>query len=238
MMTYPAIDLFLTSTSSLRSSKGSLPPVSTILSTPSPHCLPYSLPTANFTQLKLLSSALLMTSCLHVIRKSYRSCPTRPIRCIWHDYTILLSRLSSTFSITGRALDFLTSYVVHRTQSVCNGSDSSPASPLLTGVPQGFVLGPLLFCLYTTPLTSMLSSSPVKPHFYADDTQLYISFSAADLTASLQELTSVLDLTHTWLTSNRLSVNPSKAEFLLIGTPQQRLKVMSPSIQFQGTNPS
>ena len=151
------------------------------------------------------------------------------------DYTILLSRLSSTFGITGRALDLLTSYLVHRTQSVCIGSDSSPASPLLTGVPQGSVLGPLLFCLYTTPLTSVLSSSPVKPHFYADDTQLYISFSAADLIASLQELTSALDLTHAWLTSNRLSVNPSKTEFLLIGTPQQRLKVISPSIQFQGT---
>jgi hypothetical protein len=96
------------------------------------------------------------------------------------------------------------------------------------------VLGPLLFSLYTTPIASTFAHSPITPHFYADDTQLYISFSAADLTASLLKLTSALDHTHSWLTSNRLSVNPSKTEYLLIGTPQQRSKVLSPSITFHG----
>jgi hypothetical protein len=49
------------------------------------------------------------------------------------------------------------------------------------------------------------------------------------------KLTSSLDLTFSWLTSNKLSVNPSKTEYLLIGTPQQRSKVVSASIHFQGT---
>jgi hypothetical protein len=152
------------------------------------------------------------------------------------DYHILLSRLSITFGITGNALSFLSTYLLNRTQSIVIGPnhDSSPPSPLLTGVPQGSVLGPLLFCLYTTPLSTTLSDFPVTPHFYADDTQLYISFSSADLTVSLQKLTSALDHTYTWLTTNRLSVNPTKTEFLIIGTPQQRSKVLSASVIFQG----
>src|SRR5580700_8402102 len=100
------------------------------------------------------------------------------------DHAILLSRLSTTFGITGNALSLLSSYLLDRTQSVVigPGHDQSSPSPLLTGVPQGSVLGPLLFCLYTTPLTTTLNHSPVTPHFYADDTQLYISFSANDVT--------------------------------------------------------
>jgi hypothetical protein len=152
------------------------------------------------------------------------------------DHSILISRLSTTFGITGSALNLISSYLLDRTQSVSIGPshDQSAPSPLSTGVPQGSVLGPLLFCLYTTPLASIFARSSITPHFYADDTQLYISFSAADITNSLLELSAALDLTHSWLTSNRLTVNPSKTEFLLIGTPQQRSKVVSPSISFQG----
>ena len=112
------------------------------------------------------------------------------------DYSILLFRLSTTFGFDGLALRFLSSYLSNRTQSVSIETELSPPSPLLTGVPQGSVLGPLLFCLYTSPLTSVLSSSPVAAHFYADDTQLYISFSASELSCSLAKLTSALDLTY------------------------------------------
>ena len=73
------------------------------------------------------------------------------------------------------------------------------------------------------------------PHFYADDTQLYISFASSDVDRALAELSTALDSAHQWLTLNRLSLNPSKTEYLLIGTPQQRSKILSSSITFHNT---
>jgi hypothetical protein len=148
------------------------------------------------------------------------------------DHKILLSRLRTTFGICGTALSLLSSYLIDRTQSVSIGNHFSESSTSPTGVPQGSVLGPLLFCLYTTPLSTVFDNSPVLPHFYADDSQLYISFSSTDSASALSKLSSALDSTYEWLTSNRLSVNPSKTEYLLIGTPQQRVKVISSSVAF------
>jgi Reverse transcriptase (RNA-dependent DNA polymerase)/Endonuclease/Exonuclease/phosphatase family len=150
------------------------------------------------------------------------------------DHRILLHRLSTTFGITGTAHQLLSSYLQDRSQAVQISDQLSPSLPLSTGVPQGSVLGPLLFCLYTSPLASNFNDSPVSPHFYADDSQLYISFTSADAADSLSKLSATLDSTYDWFTTNRLSVNPSKTEYLLIGTPQQRAKVVSPSITFRG----
>src|SRR2546426_6583504 len=94
------------------------------------------------------------------------------------DHRILLSRLTSNFGITGSAFSLISSYLLNRTQSVSIQSHASPSSSLLTGVPQGSVLGPLLFCLYTTPLIYIFTNSSASFHLYADDTQLYISFSS------------------------------------------------------------
>lgn len=150
------------------------------------------------------------------------------------DHNILLYRLSLNFGITGSALALLTSYLTNRTQSVMVDSHVSPLSLLSCGVPQGSVLGPLLFTLYTTPLSYLLSDSKLSFHFYADDTQLYISFSANACQEALLILSKTLDDVHNWLSRNRLYLNPSKTEFLLIGTNQQRAKVSCNSFSFAG----
>jgi len=149
------------------------------------------------------------------------------------DHSILTNRLKMYFGISESAFSLLSSYLSCRTQSVIIGQDCSSELPLLRGVPQGSVLGPLLFTLYTTPLSHVLEDASIKFHFYADDTQLYISFSSSDSEQSLRHLSSVLDQVYSWFCSNRLSVNPSKTEYLLIGTPQQRAKISNCSVYFQ-----
>ena len=151
------------------------------------------------------------------------------------DHSILLSRLTSHFGISGPALQLLSSYITPRFQSVSIQSHTTLPAPLLSGVPQGSVLGPLLFTLYTTPLTHLLTSSNIAFHLYADDTQLYISFSANDSVPCLDSLSTTLTSLYSWFVSNGLAINSSKTEFLILGTKQQRAKLLSPSLTFNNS---
>ena len=86
------------------------------------------------------------------------------------DHTILLRRLGDWFGVTGKALDWFKSYLTGRYQRI----KLDDVCPLR--VPQGSVLGPLVFTLYTTPLSSMISGPAIPHHLYADDSQLYVLF--------------------------------------------------------------
>ena len=91
------------------------------------------------------------------------------------DHNKLLDCLRKWFGVGGRCLDWFKSYLSDRTQCIKIGSVLFEARKLKFGVPQGSVLGPILFSLYTTPLSKVISKHPdVKFHFYADDTQLFI----------------------------------------------------------------
>ena len=103
----------------------------------------------------------------------------------------------------------------------------SSKAALKFGVPQGSVLGPLLFTLYTTALSSMISGHAIPHHLYADESQLYVSFASGDSAAALNGLQSCLASVHSWMLTNKLNLNPDKTEFLLIGNEQQRSKYLS-----------
>jgi exonuclease III len=146
------------------------------------------------------------------------------------DHSILIQRLSAWFGFNGKVLSWIESYLCPRSFKVrLNGSESS-IYQLLYGVPQGSVLGPLLFTLYTTPLSSLITHSTVNHHLYADDTQLFVSFSSPTFATNILHLQNTISNVSDWMSSNMLSLNHSKTEFLLIGLPKQLSKISDPVI--------
>ena len=88
------------------------------------------------------------------------------------DYQILLSHLNSVFGIQSAALQWFQSYLSDRYQSTSVNNLSSSPSQLMYDVPQGSVLGPILFALYTTPLSDIIANHSVNHQLFTDDTQL------------------------------------------------------------------
>ena len=143
------------------------------------------------------------------------------------DHTILLSRLHDWFGVTGKALSWFESYLAGRCQRIKIGDCLSSKADLKFGVPRGPILGPLLFTLYTTPLSSMIFENAIPHHLYADDSQLYVSFASGDSAAALNGLQSCLASVQSWMSTNKLKLNPDKTEFLQIGNERQWSKYLS-----------
>ena len=126
------------------------------------------------------------------------------------DHNILLAKLHH-YGIRGLALEWFRNYLNDRTQYVSYKDSKSELMNLTCGVPQGSVLGPLLFIIYTNDLPNCLAESNCI--LFADDTTVFRSSSNADyLASSIQnDLKSLYD----WFCANKLSLNIGKTNFLL-----------------------
>ena len=141
------------------------------------------------------------------------------------DHDVLVAKLS-LYGIQESAYDWFKSYLNNRTQKcVVNGSLSKVCS-LGCGVPQGTNLGPLLFLIYINELPNC--SSFCQPRMYADGN--HITYSSADLHSMQSSLSRDLSNIHKWLLCNKLTLNTTKTEFMLIGS-RQKLSTLSESLE-------
>ena len=91
------------------------------------------------------------------------------------DHTILEHRLHTDFRFTDTVLQWFSSYLTDRTHYVSLTSHYSAFAPAHSGVPQGSVLGPILFTMYNKPLSAIIDSHSIIHHSFANDLQLQIS---------------------------------------------------------------
>ncbi len=134
------------------------------------------------------------------------------------------------------ALRWFKSYLTGRSQSVIVQGSRSSNKPLQFGVPQGLVLGPILFCAYTAPLGDLLRSHGVYFHFNADDSQIALAFSPnvlVDQINAFDQIESCEESVRQWMFQNKLKLNDNKTAwtvFMLLGNKPQVIKVVFDSI--------
>eukprot|EP00745_Piridium_sociabile_P020377 TRINITY_DN313_c0_g1_i4.p1 TRINITY_DN313_c0_g1~~TRINITY_DN313_c0_g1_i4.p1 ORF type:complete len:508 (-),score=73.27 TRINITY_DN313_c0_g1_i4:117-1640(-) len=132
------------------------------------------------------------------------------------DHSILLDRLKLAFGVRDTALKFFESYLTDRKQVVSVLGYESDPSPLCYGVPQGSVLGPILFILYTHPLSDVISHHRIHHHMFADDTELYNSANRSHSDVLFSTMQSCISDVKAWTLVNKLQLNEDKTEALLI----------------------
>ena len=141
------------------------------------------------------------------------------------DHSILLSKLHH-YGVRGVVYQWFVSYLTGRRQFVSVDSCKSDTIEITCGVPQGSVLGPLLFLIFINDLPN--ATNFFKPILYADDSTLLCSFSKDQIPQISLSINEHLLSVNTWLSSNRLAINTSKTKYIVFS---YRNDVVLPTIK-------
>uniref|UniRef100_A0A8C9XHM2 Reverse transcriptase domain-containing protein n=1 Tax=Sander lucioperca TaxID=283035 RepID=A0A8C9XHM2_SANLU len=150
------------------------------------------------------------------------------------DHTILLQRLEHLVGIKGIALSWFKSYFSERSQFVNINDKLSKYAKVSHGVPQGSVLGPILFSLYMLPLGNIIRKHSINFHCYADDTQLYLSIKPDENGHQLAKLQACIKDIKSWMAYNFLMLNSNKTEVIVLGSKPLRTSLAEDIITLDG----
>ena len=136
------------------------------------------------------------------------------------------------YGIRGIPLEWFRSYLQNRKQYVSVNGHSSPIQSINIGVPQGSVLGPLLFILYINDL--QFSSNVLDSILYADDSNLFIS--GKNITNTCAILNNELDKVNQWFLANKLKLNVDKTSCMIFKTKNKQVDLSDINIHMAGIN--
>ena len=131
-------------------------------------------------------------------------------------HPILVHRLRTDFGFTDSVLQWFSSYLTDRTHYVSLSNHCSAFAPVHSGVPQGSVLGSILFTMYIKPLSAIIDSHSIMQHSFADDIQLQISAPADGISEQLHSMQSCISDVKARTTANMLKLNHNKTELMLV----------------------
>ena len=117
-------------------------------------------------------------------------------------------------------MNWLKTYLIERRSQVCVNGCYSKSVRNHFGVPQGSVLGPILFTLYISPIGKIIQRFGISYHIYADDIQLYCDFNPDDkddMVSKLSCISSCISTLRSWMIQNFLKLNEEKTEFTVMG---------------------
>ncbi|KAL5249258.1 hypothetical protein ACHWQZ_G018198 [Mnemiopsis leidyi] len=136
------------------------------------------------------------------------------------NHEILLAKLKKVYGLRSNVLNWFKSYLSDRAFTVTINGERSSKCYLRIGVPQGSILGPILFILYTKELSSIAKKHGFSIHLYADDTQLYIEFNPLiqNFCNIEERIIACLKDIKIWMEYNKLKLNSDKTEVLLTQT--------------------
>ena len=132
------------------------------------------------------------------------------------DHPILVHRLHTDFGFTDAVLQWFSSYLTDRTHYVSLSNHCSAFTPVHSGLPQGSVLGPMLFAMYIKPLSAIIDSHSIIHHLFADDLQLQMSAPPDRISELLHSMQSCIRDVKAWATANMLTLNDNKTKLMLV----------------------
>ena len=147
------------------------------------------------------------------------------------NHQLLIKKLKK-YGISGKFLAWIDNYLTDRKQCTVANNIVSSNENVVCGVPQGSVLGPLLFLVYINDISTAITNSKIS--MYADDTVVYISH--ADVNLSIPLLQSDLNRVYTWCNSNKLTINCKKTKLCMFGMRSAIKKSKTQDVQLSLSN--
>ena len=140
------------------------------------------------------------------------------------DHDLMLTKLRNTYLIDGNTLNWFKSYLENRQSYVKIDDQLSRGKRSRSGLPQGTILGPVLFSMYIQDVHKIISSHGLQYHIYADDIQIYFKYSKSSH-SKFYNLKNCLSDIKKWADDNYLKFNESKTKFINIISEKSKLEI-------------